>query len=104
VVSLPTPSWVATGDQAGSGFGGRLSTLAGDFNCDGYDDIITSASAYDHGETDEGMVFVWYGSAAGMGAEGTPGNVDWMAEGNQASAAFGSAAASAGDVNYGRLR
>jgi hypothetical protein len=92
------PDWVMTGDEQGA-IGGRLTTLPGDFNCDGYDDVIAGASGRDHGETDEGMVFIWYGGAAGMGEDGTPLNADWAAEGNQVGAAFGSAAASAGDVN-----
>jgi hypothetical protein len=30
-------------------------------NGDGYDDVVVGAPPYDHGETNEGVVFVWRG-------------------------------------------
>lgn len=77
--------WMASSDQSLSAFGVHTGT-AGDVNGDGYDDVFVAAPMYDHGETDEGMVFVWHGSATGLGDNGTPANADWRAESNQASA------------------
>lgn len=95
---LPTtPSWTAETDQSGAIFGSGVG--AGDFNGDTYDDLAVGALAYDNGEVDEGAVFVWYGSSSGLGASGTPGNADWMAESDLAGAHLGSSVAGAGDVN-----
>jgi len=85
--------WTAETNQEWAYFGYSVSD-AGDVNGDGYGDVIVGASAYDHGEGDEGRAFVYYGSDAGLSA--TP---DWTAEANQAGAAFGGSVSSAGDVN-----
>jgi hypothetical protein len=90
--------WHAEGNQANAHFGGSVGT-AGDVNGDGYADVIVGADDYDHGQDDEGLAFVWHGSASGLGADGTPSNADWGAEGNQANAHFGSSVSTAGDVN-----
>jgi hypothetical protein len=39
---------------------------AGDVNGDGYSDMVIGAQAYDNGETDEGAIFVYYGSSNGF--------------------------------------
>jgi hypothetical protein len=88
-----TANWIAESDQASAGFGSCVAA-AGDVNGDGYADVIVGAPAYENVETDEGRTSVYYGSAAGLSAFAT-----WTAESNQASAAFGSSVASAGDVN-----
>ncbi|MDY7033305.1 MAG: integrin alpha [Thermodesulfobacteriota bacterium] len=94
VQGLPvTADWAAEGDQAEAGFGVSVST-AGDVNGDGFDDVIVGARGYDNGQTDEGMVFVYYGSAQGLSI-----NADWTAEGDQAVAYFGRSVSAAGDVN-----
>ncbi|SDH39077.1 Por secretion system C-terminal sorting domain-containing protein [Dyadobacter soli] len=41
---------------------------AGDVNGDGYSDILIGSYAYDHGHTDEGVVFVYHGGAGTVGA------------------------------------
>ena len=92
------PAWTAESDQAGAYFGRSVST-AGDVNGDGYADVIVGASLYDNGQTNEGAAFVWYGSASGLGSNGTPANADWMAESNQTIASFGGSVSTAGDVN-----
>ncbi|MEM7346260.1 MAG: hypothetical protein AAF485_18625, partial [Chloroflexota bacterium] len=86
--------WQTESNQADATFG-RVAS-AGDVNGDGIDDIIISAISYDNGETNEGAVFVWYGSNTGLGDSNNP---DWQAESNQAESAFGWFVASAGDVN-----
>ncbi len=89
----PVPAWTAEGNQAQADFGFSVGT-AGDVNGDGYSDVIIGARVFDNGETDEGRAFVYHGSANGLAA--TPA---WTAEGNQATAWFGFAVATAGDVN-----
>jgi hypothetical protein len=91
--------WQAESGQAGAQFGSAVGS-AGDVNGDGYSDIIVGAPGYDDSvQTDEGWAFVWYGRSGDMGSDGIPGTANWKAEGDQAQAFFGSAVASAGDVN-----
>jgi hypothetical protein len=87
------PAWTAEGNQTEAYFAASAAT-AGDVNGDGFDDVIVGAMGYDNGEVDEGRAYLYLGSAAGLGA--TPA---WIAEGGQAGALFGVAAAAAGDVN-----
>ncbi len=67
---------------------------AGDVNMDGYDDVIVGAPAAGRGETDEGMVFVYYGSSTGLSPMRK-----WQVESNTEGAFLGHAVVSAGDVN-----
>jgi hypothetical protein len=90
--------WLAESNQASAELGKAVSS-AGDVNGDGYSDILVGAPGYDNGQNEEGAVFVWHGSLFGMGANGTPGTANWQAEADQAQAFFGSAVATAGDVN-----
>ncbi len=87
------PMWTAEGDQADAWFGFSVAT-AGDVNGDGYDDVLVGAPKMDAGQTDEGLAYLYLGSATGLGA--TPA---WQAEINQADARFGRSVATAGDVN-----
>ena len=89
----PSPAWTAESNQTDAFFGNPLGT-AGDVNGDGFSDVIVAAQTYDNGSADEGRAFLYLGSAGGLAA--TPA---WTAESNQASALFGSAVATAGDVN-----
>ena len=87
-------AWTAESDQASAQFGSAVMT-AGDINGDGYSDVVVSAPFYDNGETDEGRVYLYFGSVSGLATTAA-----WMAEGDQAFANFGQqAAATAGDVN-----
>ena len=88
--------WKAESDQSNGYFGRAVAT--GDFNGDGYDDILVGSCGYDNGEENEGMIFVWYGAADGLGFNGTPTNADWIAESNNPSALFGWGV-STGDFN-----
>jgi hypothetical protein len=90
--------WTAESNQVGGSFGYSVSR-AGDVNGDTYDDIIIGARWYDNGQLSEGGVFIYYGSATGLGPSGTPANADWTAEGNQIQASFGNSVNTAGDVN-----
>jgi hypothetical protein len=65
---------------------------AGDVNSDGYDDVIVGAPQGN-------AALLWLGGAGGLGANGTPFNADWSANGMQAGAELGACVAKAGDVN-----
>ena len=87
------PNWIAEGDQTSAQFGYAVGT-AGDVNGDAFADVIVSAYLFDNDQTDEGRVFVYYGSPSGLSS--TP---SWTAESNEAASSFGWSAATAGDVN-----
>jgi hypothetical protein len=89
----PSPDWTAESDQAIAYFGTSVGT-AGDVNGDGYADVIVGANEYDNGQQDEGRVYVYHGSASGLGA-----SPNWTAESDQTSARFGFSVGTAGDVN-----
>ncbi len=88
----PTPSWSGESNQPGARFGCSVAS-AGDVNGDGYSDVIVTAAFYDNGQTDEGRVYVYYGSANGLSD-----SANWTAETNQ-NFAYLYSAACAGDVN-----
>ncbi len=68
---------------------GRSVASAGDVNGDGYDDVIIGEPAFD------GLIWVYHGSPSGPNFD----NYEFVASGGQAGARYGTAAASAGDVN-----
>jgi hypothetical protein len=88
-----SPNWTAESDQAGANFGYSVGT-AGDVNGDGYSDVIVGAPYYDSDETDEGLTYVYHGSATGLST-----TADWTAESDQIGASFGYSVGTAGDVN-----
>ncbi|MCF2507081.1 FG-GAP-like repeat-containing protein, partial [Dyadobacter sp. CY107] len=67
---------------------------AGDVNGDGYSDIMIGSYLYDYGQTNEGAVFVYHGSAQGIKASAA-----LRLESNQPEAKQGISVACAGDVN-----
>jgi hypothetical protein len=89
------PMWTTEGDQQDAFYGYSLGT-AGDVNGDGYSDVIVGSYLFDNPETDEGRVFVYHGSAAGLATAHS-----WSAESDQAVAFLGwrTGASTAGDVN-----
>jgi len=91
-----TPDWTAETnlEVLPTCFGLCVGT-AGDVNGDGYSDIIVGSPTY----LATGRVFVWYGSATGLGDNGTPTNSDWQAISSQTECYFGYRARTAGDVN-----
>jgi len=85
---------ILTSDKSYSQFG-RSVASAGDFNSDGYDDIIVGAPAYDGTPHNyEGAAFIYYGSESGL-----TNIADVTLEVNQAHEQFGISTANAGDVN-----
>ncbi|HHD62826.1 MAG TPA: hypothetical protein ENK96_00350 [Desulfobulbaceae bacterium] len=88
-----TPDFFLESNQAGAEFGSSVSA-AGDFNGDGYDDIIIGAPYFDKGQGHEGMAFLYYGP---------PGGLLWpfplQLGGDVTNAYFGKNVAAAGDVN-----
>ncbi|MEW5986820.1 MAG: VCBS repeat-containing protein [Chloroflexota bacterium] len=86
--------WMLEADQAGA-FMGNFAGSAGDVNGDGYDDFVVGADRYDYEEVNEGVAYVYYGSAAGLGDSAA----DWTVYGNQDGANLGHSVATAGDVN-----
>ncbi|MBX7042003.1 MAG: FG-GAP-like repeat-containing protein [Ignavibacteria bacterium] len=84
-------AWSSEINQAFAKLGHSVST-AGDINGDGYSDVIAGAIGYDNGQTNEGGVWVYYGSVSGISGSS-------FLEKNVTSASFGTSVASAGDVN-----
>jgi hypothetical protein len=91
--------WMAVSGQTSALFG-YAGDGVGDLNGDGYDDIAVGAYGYDNPEVNEGKVFVWYGSASGLGPNGDPSNANWSAESNIAGVNFGYVVRPGGDVNH----
>ncbi|MBP9881371.1 MAG: FG-GAP repeat protein, partial [Chitinophagales bacterium] len=88
-----TPTLLLEGNQIDGNYGWDVCN-AGDINADGYDDIVVGAYTYDNGQSNEGAVFVYMGSATGLVA--TPAAI---LESNQAEANMGRSVSRAGDVN-----
>ncbi|MGB5661012.1 MAG: integrin alpha [Thermoanaerobaculia bacterium] len=78
--STANADWTAEGDQADARLGTTAQTavVSADLNGDGYDDLIAGSRLYDHLQSNDGVVAVWYGSDTGLGASGTPSNADWL--------------------------
>jgi hypothetical protein len=71
---------------------------AGDWNGDGYADVVVGAPQYANNQSGQGAAFVFTGSASGI-ANGGPVNAAAQLASNQAQAEVGSWVAGAGDVN-----
>ncbi|MCC7140760.1 MAG: FG-GAP repeat protein [Candidatus Eisenbacteria bacterium] len=94
---LPTtPSWFRESDEIGAALGTGVACL-GDATGDGFDDIAAGAPNY--GSDDDGVVFVYKGSATGP-----PNGANRTLLGPQAGCEFGAAVAGAGDVNNDGFR
>jgi len=89
-----TPAWTAGSGRFSSAYGFSVAS-AGDINGDGFADVLVGAPLFDNaGFPDEGRVFAYGGSAAGLSTEPV-----WTADGNKTLAQFGFSVAGAGDVS-----
>jgi signal transduction histidine kinase len=79
-------------------FFGRHLAAAGDVNGDGFADVLIPACFAERNDRNEGIVFCYLGSKAGLGK-----NPAWSAESNHPHALFGWSVSAAGDVNGDRL-
>lgn len=80
------------GTQAFAEFGADATGI-GDFNRDGFQDIAIGSPAYDHTNTDDGVVFVIHGSSSRFSGRTTvsPTSVPFAVRGNGAGARAGAA-------------
>jgi FG-GAP repeat/Divergent InlB B-repeat domain len=88
-----THQWLKEGDQENANYGKSVSS-AGDVNADGLSDVIVGADFYDYISDDEGMAFLYLGTAAGVSTSA----LLTMRVGIE-TAAFGRSVSTAGDVN-----
>jgi hypothetical protein len=88
----PIPASVIESNQGDAWMGSAVAS-AGDVNGDGYSDVLVGSYAFDHGQKDEGSVFVWYGTTIGTNTYGQELN------GYEDYCSFGQSVANAGDVN-----
>lgn len=87
--------WTKEGIASGAGRFGEAVASAGDIDNDGFGDVVIGAPNYSNGESNEGAVYVFHGETInGLGA-----THELLIESDQAGALYGSAVASAGDVN-----
>lgn len=85
--------WTKEGSISEMHFG-ELVQPVGDLNGDGYGEIAISAVDDNRNETDEGAVYVFFGSSNSMNQQ-----AGWIGESNQEDAHYGISLRGAGDVN-----
>jgi hypothetical protein len=93
---LGTPdnaNWSAFGEQADGDFGFAVAG-GGDFNGDGYSDVLVGAPYYDIAATNDGCVFVYFGSDTGPSA-----TWDWRHGSGFPNCEYGISVAADGDFN-----
>lgn len=88
-----TAATILEGGQPDANFGFSVGG-AGDVNQDGFSDVIVGAPKYSHGESEEGVAFIYYGSASGL----SPSSAT-LIERNQPSANLGYSVSTGGDIN-----
>jgi hypothetical protein len=87
------PDWQREGDQPFGQLGWDIQS-AGDVNADGFSDVLIGSPFYDHGEDNEGMGWLYFGSSAGLLPEPV-----YTVEGNVENVNLGWSLDTAGDVN-----
>jgi hypothetical protein len=87
-----TADWSAFGESGVGAFAADFAA-AGDVDGDGFDDVIVSDPVLGEGQSHRGRVYLYRGSAEGLGDTAA-----WTAEG-EIQAWFGASIAGAGDVN-----
>lgn len=87
------PAWHAESHQKFAWFGSSVAG-AGDVNGDGFIDVLVGASRYDDFISDEGRVYLYFGSKTDLGHPAS-----WIAEGEDSTKGIGTSVSSAGDVN-----
>ena len=90
----PTADWFHDTNHGSSGYGFSVAG-AGDVDGDGYGDVLVGSPFYNHPAMDEGLVFLYRGSADGA-LTSAPW---WYAEANQVEANLGYSVDGAGDLN-----
>jgi hypothetical protein len=88
-----TPAWTAEGNKQYAQFGWSVSD-GGNVNDDGFDDVIVGDPSYFISLTNDGRVFMFKGSASGVGT-----TLARTTQSDQAGAYFGNSVSTAGDVN-----
>src|SRR5262245_32579540 len=79
---MKSPASIVNGMQTGEALSNN--GPAGDLNHDGFADVLIGSATYDNGQTDEGRVQVFLGSATGLQPQPA-----WSAESNEVEAYFG---------------
>ena len=91
---IPTyPGWTTEGEASTTYYGYTLAG-AGDVNGDGYADVLIGALAYTNTLTNQGAVYLYYGSEAGLSTTAA-----WKVEGSTESELLGAGVAGVGDLN-----
>jgi hypothetical protein len=99
-------NWAAESDVANAQFGAAVAN-AGRINGDAYDDIVVGAPGYTNGQSNEGAIFLFRGSATGLRAPTAGDGIvraktenDGMVESNSTNAALGYRVNGIGDMNH----
>jgi len=93
-----TYAWTHNGGQAGARAGTSVAGL-GDIDGDGRSDVAIGMPLYASGQTGEGMVRVFRGTATTSPLGGLSASASWSYQSNQVGANAGTWVAPAGDVN-----
>ncbi len=88
-----TAAWSGESNQANAHYGHSVGA-AGDFNGDGFSDLLVGAFSYDSSQANAGRIYVYRGSSSGLAA-----TAGWTATSSQPGDNFGISVAGAGDVN-----
>lgn len=88
-----TPAWHVEGNQSHVHLGASLRGV-GDVNGDGFGDVVIGVPYASHGQKDEGVAMVFYGTKDGLATDAA-----WTFDGDRSNGHLGQYVGSAGDVN-----